>query len=453
MAGLPQQNFQQQFERYLRTVCGLAPNRAVLLACSGGADSVVLGQLFHQIKQPFGIAYAQFSLRGTASTADEALVKELSTQWGVPFFRTNLEAKKRAASGSESLQMAARELRYSWFEQLRKEHEYHRIATAHHADDLAETTVMRLLGGSSIRGLRGILPARDRLIRPLLFARKSEILEFAKEQSLVWREDESNSSEEYRRNKIRLKVIPALESFEPGATERIIQSAGLLREAEKLYDAGLHTLTKSIVNKKGEEWHIGIKALVRSGAAATLLKEWLVPMGFTASQLQAVSQSLEGQPGAFWKSPEGTLYRDRANLLWVPGHEPTLPAPVEVDQAPAKVHTGNWLFTLSLVEKKRLKHPNPDRGILLDYHKLRFPLFFRRWTDGDYFFPEKTGKKRKIKRFLTDIKIAPKDKSSQLVLLSNEQIVWVVGQQADKRFVPGPASTTLLKIQIEERLP
>ncbi len=444
-----QTSFATRFEQYLRNPCRLAPGRPVLLACSGGLDSAVLGELLADRKQPFAVAHVQYSLRGDDSLADEALARELADRWGVRFYREDLDAAARAESGPESLQMAAREMRYAWFEEIRAAEGFHRIATAHHADDQVETLMLRLLGGSGLRGLRGIRPLREKLIRPLLFARKWELLEFARQRSLPWREDRSNISPDYLRNRIRHELLPVAENLNPTAISGIIRASAQLREAEALYETGLRQLTRSLVKQKGEEWHIGIRGLEESGAASTLLREWLLPFGFSAAQLDEVVRGMGGQPGGFWPSPQGVLYRERRCLVWVPGPPREKPLPAEINAIPAVARIGGWRFDFQEVEKDRIKKPDADRGVLLDASTLVPPLLLRPWADGDYFFPEGLGKKRKLKRFLTDKKIPAREKTNSLVLVCGGRIAWVAGHLADERFAGGSKTRKLVKITME----
>ncbi|MBI1193520.1 MAG: tRNA lysidine(34) synthetase TilS [Bacteroidetes bacterium] len=425
----------QRFSEYLRGVCRVKPGRPVLLACSGGPDSMVLAHLLHQIGQPFGMAHAQFGLRGQDSAADEVLVRQTAEQWSLPFYRTALDAAALANSGPDSLQMAARDLRYAWLESIRSAHGYHCIATAHHADDTAETLYMRLLTGSGLRGLRGIRPKRDRLVRPLLFARKQELLDYATAHEVPWREDRSNLEADYLRNRVRREALPQAESLLPGAVNGFIRSASLLREAEMLYETGLNHWRRLVLRPNQHGFSLALTALLESGAARTLLREFLLPLGFSGAQVDEIAAQAKGQPGASWPSPDGVLYRERGKLVWVEGRGPELPLPVSVTTIPCSVRCGRQRFSFSLVDKDHLKTPAADSGVLMDAAALAFPLLIRPWKEGDYFHPATSGKKRKLKRFLSDQKIPSHQKSQQLVLLSGERIAWVVGYSADARFV------------------
>lgn len=425
----------QRFSEYLRGVCRVKAGRPVLLACSGGPDSMVLAHLLHQIGQPFGLAHAQFGLRGEDSAADEALVRETAERWAVPYYTAPLDASALAASGPDSLQMAARNLRYAWLESIRAAEGYHRIATAHHADDAAETLYMRLLTGSGLRGLRGIRPTRDRLVRPLLFARKQELLDCAAAYAVPWREDRSNREADYLRNRVRREALPQAEILLPGAVGGIIRSASLLREAEVLYETGLTHWRRRVLRPNEHGFSLALPALLASGAARTLLREFLLPLGFSGAQVDEIAGQAQGQPGASWPCPGGVLYRERGQLVWVAGDGLATPLPVSVSAVPATVHCGSLRFAFSLVDKDHLKTPGLDKGVLLDAASLAFPLMIRPWKEGDYFHPAASGKKRKLKRYLSDQKIPAHQKSQQLVLLSGERIAWVVGYCPDARFV------------------
>lgn len=443
---------EHQVEQHLRQVCRLAPGRNVLVACSGGPDSVVLAAMLKQLGQPFGLVHAQFHLRAQDSLDDEQLVRQLAMHYGVPFYVQVLDVKDVMEREHVSLQMAARELRYAFFESVRKAEGYHRIATAHHADDQAETVLMRLLQGSGLHGLRGIPVERDKIIRPLLFARKKDLMEYASARGLNWRLDRSNEGSDYRRNAIRHSVLPVLEKLQPGATEALIRSAEQLSGAEKIYHKGLQRLRQRILHHKNKELHIGIASLQESGSVAVLLAEWLLPLGFSAAQLSLIADSLNGQSGAHWTSPKGTLFRERKTLVWVPGstQDADHPAPLVVEELPLTLNFSDWRFRLERVDKASLPEIPPADGVLLDAEKVSLPLILRCWRDGDYFYPSPGGKKRKIKRYLTDRKVASRKKKDWPVLLSGEYIVWVPGLTADKRFAAGPKTRHYLKIKIEQ---
>jgi tRNA(Ile)-lysidine synthase len=398
-------------------------------------DSVVLAHLLRQCGQPIGLAHAQFGLRGQDSLDDEALVRDLAAQWQIPFYCKPLDAAGRAAGGPESLQMAARELRYAWLEQIRASEGYAHLATAHHADDVAETLYMRLLRGSGLRGLRGIKPLRGCLVRPLLFARKQDLTSYAEACALPWREDRSNQQSSYLRNRVRLEALPLAERLQAGAVDGLIRSASLLREAEVLYEAGLQRWRKRVLQPGEQGFTLALNALEASGAARTLLREFLLPLGFTGAQVDEIADQALGQPGASWSCPAGMLYRERGKLVWVTGQGPSPILPATVERVPGTARCGDWHFAFSLVDKDQLREPQPDKGVLLDASALQFPLLLRPWKEGDYFYPASSGKKRKLKRYLSDQKVPAHLKSRQLVLVSGEHIAWVVGHSADARFL------------------
>jgi tRNA(Ile)-lysidine synthase len=398
-------------------------------------DSVVLAHLLWQAGHPVGLAHAQFGLRGQDSLDDEALVRDLAAQWRVPFYCEPLDASGRAAGGPESLQMAARALRYAWLEQVRASAGYAHLATAHHADDVAETLYMRLLRGSGLRGLRGIKPQRGCLVRPLLFARKEDLKAYAQAWALPWREDRSNEQPGYLRNRVRLEALPQAERLQAGAVEGMIRSANLLREAEVLYETGLQRWRKRVLQPEEPGFSLALRALQTSGAARTLLREILLPLGFTGAQVDGVADQAMGQPGGSWTCAAGVLYRERGRLVWVPGQGSAPILPVSVQRIPAAARCGDWHFAFSLVDKYQLRQPQPDKGILLDAAALEFPLLLRPWKEGDYFYPASSRKKRKLKRYLSDQKVPAHLKSRQLVLVSGERIAWVVGHSADARFL------------------
>lgn len=442
-----------RFEQFLRETCKIAAGRKVLLACSGGPDSVVLGELLCSIGQPFDIAHIQYHLRGQDSLDDEALVQACSLRWNAAFYRVEMELKNAPNPEGASLQMLARQMRYDWLEECRIQCGAHFIATAHHADDAAETLLMRLMDGAGFRGLRGIKATRDKLIRPLLFARKTELMDYAQAQGIAWRLDRSNTSADYRRNRVRNELIPAAEHIKEGAAQGIIRSAEQLRQAEAIYEQGLQRLRRQLFRTQDEQRFIPIRGLLNSGAAPLLLREWLLPLGFTAAQCDEIVQKINAQTGAHWQSPLGMLYRDRKRLIWAPKDDTAKDSkldqlPVFIEKAPSVIKLEDLRLEFNIIDKIYIKNINLNKGVLLNAQSLEWPLLLRPWQAGDYFYPESSGKKRKLKRFLTDVKLAPHLRDRQLVLLSGQHIIWVLGLSADARFMRIKGCKSLLKISL-----
>jgi len=294
----------------------LLPNGTkTLIATSGGVDSVVLCHLFHQVGLPFAIAHCNFQLRSEDSDLDEAFVKKLAAQFGAPFFSTRFETEDFAEQNKLSIQEAARKLRYEWLEETRQLADCQHIATAHHLDDSIETLLYNFAKGCGLRGLHGIPPQNGHVIRPLLFATKKQILEFAEQNQITFREDASNMTDKYSRNLLRHHVIPVFEQLNPQFQRAAGENIERLREAELLMDFALAKITEDVVEKQPDEWRIHIGKLRSYPAPATVLYEILKPHGYNASQVSDILQSIDNQVGSFFYAPPTQLLLDRFYLI------------------------------------------------------------------------------------------------------------------------------------------
>ncbi|MCU0335512.1 MAG: tRNA lysidine(34) synthetase TilS, partial [Chitinophagaceae bacterium] len=277
----------QAFQHFLNEQFGTAAPGRWLLAMSGGVDSVVLGHLLHQSGMAFSIAHANFQLRGAESQRDEDFVRQLAADWQVPLHVQRFDTTAYAASHQCSIQVAARQLRYAWFEELALQ-EGALIATAHHADDSAETLLHHLFRGTGIAGLRGILPRQGRLIRPLIHARKADVLAYARQHGLAWVEDSSNAGDDYTRNAIRHTIMPAVIQVFPQAVPQLQQTAQHLYEAALLYEQAVQQQLRKLVKQQGGEQRVPVLALLKASPRNTLVWEWIKPLQFAPAQVPEV---------------------------------------------------------------------------------------------------------------------------------------------------------------------
>jgi len=419
----------------------------VLLAVSGGVDSVVMSKLFSLSGFRFGIAHCNFKLRGRDSEDDRKFVAELASRLNAPFFSEEFETRQHASERGISVEMAARELRYRWLEETRKAHGYHRIATAHHRDDSIETVLLNLIKGTGISGLHGILPRRDKIIRPLLAFGKKEILDFAENEKLAFRPDYTNQELEYQRNYIRHEIIPKLKELNPDFIKTFSGNIEKFRDAEAIFKKGLERAMKKLVERRGEERYISIKKLLMYEGCKTILYEILKDFGFGEKQTNEIFEGITGEPGRQYFSQDYRVIKDRDFLIIAnkPEEQSGLIL-IENIKKPVRLSDGELKF--HLLPGSQFKTSAGNDAAYVDYEKLKFPLTVRRWKAGDYFYPQGMNrKKKKLSDFFTDLKLSLLDKEKAWVLLSDEKIAWVVGHRIDERFKVTGSTKQTLKIK------
>ncbi|ACT96415.1 tRNA lysidine(34) synthetase TilS [Dyadobacter fermentans] len=424
-------------------------HQPTLLAVSGGIDSVVMVHLFHEQGLPAGIAHCNFGLRGEESNADEAFVRALAARCNFPVFVSDPDVKTFSKSHSISTQMAARELRYEWFEEIRRSSGYGWIATAHHSNDSLETLLLNLARGTGLPGMCGIAPVRDHLIRPLILSNRAEVRRYAEENGITWREDRSNASDDYQRNKVRHHVVPVLTDLNPSLETTFNASAERLRAANTLLDEYLGAWKSRIMRDSGGSMNIPIDEIL--GKSEPIYRLWYIlqDFGFLYSQVRAIAVALHGKPGKQFHSPTHVLLIDRALLILKAHGEQSNEGQLLIEDTETPVE---WLG-MTLCFEKLPSAGALDSGpfaIAVDANRLTFPLMLRKWRPGDIFQPfGMAGRSKKVSDLLIDRKIDRFEKDRIVVLLDgNGEIIWVVGQRADERFRVGETAQEILKISI-----
>lgn len=435
------------FTKFIKTHNLFPPKAPLLLAVSGGIDSVVLAELFHLTNQNFGIAHCNFQLREKESDEDESFVKSLAERLSVKFFSVRFETERYASEKKISIQMAARELRYEWFENIRKENGFHFIATAHHLNDSIETVLLNLTKGTGIAGLHGILCKKEKVIRPLLFASRSEIDAFAKANKIKFRTDSSNELVKYERNKIRLEVIPLLRQINPNLEESFAKSILHFSDAEFLYNKEIDRLKKNLLQQTENGYRISIGSLQNQKANQTVLYEMIKPFHFNESIAQQIIESLDSEPGKQFFSPTHRIIKDRKYLL-LSAIKTELQQEYILEVKNQKLEIWNLRIVTELKESSSFKIPHDSSVGCLDASKLESPLLLRRWRKGDYFYPfGMNNKKKKISDYLIDKKISVTEKENTYILESSGKIVCIVGERIDERFKIKPSTKTIFVIK------
>lgn len=433
-----------EFKEYSKKL--VSSNDRLLLAVSGGVDSVVLCELCSLAGYSFEIAHVNFQLRKEESDDDEKLVRALAAKYRVPIHVKRFDTSVYANEHKFSIQVAARELRYNWFDELLG-NDLKWILTAHHAGDNIETLLMNFFRGTGINGLRGILPKNGKIIRPLLFATKEEIIRFARDNNLAWREDSSNSSDKYSRNYFRQTIIPLAANIFPEAEKNLSGNIARFRDIELLYDQSIDRHKKNLLETRGREVYIPVLKIKRTEPLNTVLYEIIKSYHFTAGQLKDVLRLLDAEQGKFVQSHSHRIIRNR-NWLII--------APIQDTDAGIFIIEDNQDHIDFPAGRLQLRVTSPDKITLsadtnttyLDMREVKYPLLLRKWKQGDYFYPLGMKKKKKISRFLIDQKISPTQKENTWVLESDKRICWVAGNRLDDRFRLKKNTKSVLKISL-----
>ncbi len=426
---------QQRFNSFIEKQSLVQSNQKVLLAVSGGIDSVVMANLFRVTGLNFAIAHCNFKLRGEDSDKDEAFVKNLTEELSVPFFTASFNTLEQSGVCDESIQMTARRLRYEWLEHIRKENNYNLVATAHHHDDNIETWLINILRGTGIHGLRGIPLKNRNVIRPLLFATKQDIKQYAEKHKIKYRTDHSNKENKYLRNILRNNVIPVFEKINPGFRNNFKE---LFKNIELPYNCFLDYIEetkKELLIKDNERFIIPLKKVKQLKHPATVLYELLKKYGFNKDTIYDIVTSFEKQPGKMFHGSGYSLVKDRDCLILYPEKKNEPRESTHISDKPEHYCLPCITLKTEVFDvTSDLTFPKKEQFAYLDFDKLQFPLKLRPWQKGDTFQPLGMHGKKKVSDFLIDKKVSIDKKKKVYVLCSGEKIVWVAGYRIDERF-------------------
>ena len=432
------------FRKYILTTNLFSPQDKLLLAVSGGVDSVVLTELCKQAGYDFAITHCNFQLREADSERDEKFVMELAVKYNVPFHVVKFETKAIATERKISTQEAARELRYNWFEETREAGGYRYILTAHHADDNIETVLMNFFRGTGIKGIRGIEAKHGFIVRPLLFARRSELVDFLIENKLDHVTDFTNEQDDYTRNYFRNKVIPFIEKSFPEVNDNIIANIARFKGVEMLYQQAVALHKKKLLEFKGNEVHIPVLKLKKTHPIHSIVYEIIKEYGFSSTQVNEVIALLDSESGKYVQSSSHRVIKNR-NWLIIAPNQTTESEIVIIEEI------GNWQFAMGNLQiettpTSNIKPPTSNLLACLDAGEIKFPLLLRKWKQGDYFYPLGMKKKKKLARFFIDQKLSKTDKEKAWVIEMNKKIIWIVGYRIDDRFKITEKTKRVLKI-------
>jgi len=436
------------FEKYVERHELFSHDDKILLAVSGGVDSMVMLSIFVRLGYNVGVAHCNFHLRGEESDGDTEMVTAECEKLGVHCHTNHFDTEAEMARTGDSMEMAARRLRYGWFNELCKAEGYSTIAVAHHTNDSIETFFINLLRGTGLRGLTGINRQYGKVVRPLLYASRKDILEYAKQNHIQYREDSSNLSTKYLRNKIRLGLLPMLNEINPRFTSLMRGNIYRLDDAQRFIDAAIDRIRETALHSENGIDTINVAAIDEMYPRDFVIYELLNSCyGFKGDVVEELNKALKrGVTDRRFYSRDYVAYLDRGNIMITHiGDEDDCEVVVERDEI--RSYCGNSVLyyehtDIDNVNEYRL----PSNVALLDETKLQYPLRLRRWREGDSFIPFGMAGRKKVGDYLTDQKVPVVERKRQFVLLSGEDIVWIVGRRTDERFRVGKSTENILKI-------
>ena len=429
--------FKHRVQKFIEEKALFTLQDKVLVALSGGADSVALLRVLLSLGYTCECMHCNFHLRGEESDRDEAFVKALCEEYSVQLHVTHFDTETYAKEHHQSIEMAARELRYAWFHQLKEERKASVIAVAHHRDDSVETFLLNLMRGTGIDGLKGIPVRNGYVVRPLSQESREDILDYLKAIHQDYVTDSTNLQDQYVRNKIRLNILPLMKEINPSVMESIQNTSFRLSEVASIYHQGIDYRLNQIVKKNSDDFmQVSIADVLNDIAPNALLHELLSPLGFNSEQVRDVYRSLEhSQSGKRFLSKEWELIRDREDLLL---HR------IKQEETAPELIVEEIEYTPDFII------PRDKHIACMDADKVEMPLTIRKWQVGDKFVPFGMTGKKKVSDYLTDRKMSLYQKDNQYVVCSGDHIVWIVNERNDNRFRITPHTKRVLLIQIKK---
>ncbi|GAA3573963.1 tRNA lysidine(34) synthetase TilS [Snuella lapsa] len=433
-----------QVKQHIDTKLPFLSNAKLLVAISGGLDSVVLTHICYTLGLDIRLAHCNFNLRGDESDADEYFVLQLAEDLGLEVFVESFDTQAYAKKTKQSIQVVARELRYNWFDELASQLRFDYILTAHHADDNLETFLINLSRGTGLDGLTGIPEINGRIVRPLLAFSRESIVMYAKELGLQWRDDSSNASTKYLRNKLRHDVIPILKDINPKLLQNFSKTQGYLNDSKSIIEDRINDVSETVVNNtNAQSVSLNIESLKKLRNPKAYLFELLRPFNFT--EWDDVAALMDAQSGKQVVSHTHRLIKDRSHLLLSEIPSKTVP-PVPVTAANAIIDIP--LGTLHFKEVASVTGPSKSI-IYVDKATLQFPLEIRQWQEGDMFYPLGMKGKKKLSKYFKDEKLSLLDKEQVWLLCSGDAIVWIINRRADNRFKVTNNTKSILEIALQ----
>ncbi|MEP5339561.1 MAG: tRNA lysidine(34) synthetase TilS [Algibacter sp.] len=435
---------QERFQKHISRNLHFLKESKLLIAISGGLDSVVLAHLCHKLNLKISFAHCNFNLRGNESDGDQDFVLQLAEDLDLEVFVESFDTEKYAQESKLSIQMAARELRYNWFEDLANQLEFDYILTAHHADDNLETFLINLSRGTGLEGLKGIPEINENIVRPLLSFSREAIIAFAEENKISWREDSSNASTKYMRNKLRHDVIPVLKEMNPQFLQNFNKTQGFLKDSKAIIDDSIQSLIRQgVVQLTENGMKFNISMLKKFDNPKAYLYQLMNGYGFF--EWNNVVQLMDAQSGKQLFSKDWRLIKDRDYLLLteISSEEKEI---ITISESDKQIETSFGALCFDEVDAVSTKQSNI---IYVDKSLLKFPLTLRLWEEGDYFYPLGMSGKKKLSKYFKDEKLSLVDKEHVWLLCSENDMVWVINRRADNRFRVTESTKCILKIELK----
>ncbi|MDR1860089.1 MAG: tRNA lysidine(34) synthetase TilS [Bacteroidales bacterium] len=441
-----------ELQKFIDSEALFTKDDRLILAVSGGLDSMCMLHLFQQTDYRFVAAHCNFHLRGAESDADETFVRDYCRQLNIPLYVEHFATKQYAARRKVSIEMAARDLRYEWFDGLRRELGYTRVATAHHQDDVAETVLLNLCRGSGLHGVCGIMPRNGYIVRPILFTTRPRLTEYATRHNIPFRHDSSNDNILFQRNLIRHKVIPLLRKINPAVSDNIARTASILREVDAMLNRQIRQISEEAITRlPNGDVHVDIDSLINLEYIDVAMYELLHPFGFNALQINNIRNSLDSISGKMFFSARYRLVKDRKCLIIS-----------KIPDGQQEKYTINDNSSRLLTPFIRLDFQKiirddtytfcktPDVADF-DCDRLEFPLSLRHWREGDVFRPLGMLCFKKLSDFFVNEKLSLPEKEACWLLCSGNDIVWIAGYRIDDRFKITVETKNILRVKISPR--
>ncbi|MCU4188351.1 tRNA lysidine(34) synthetase TilS [Flavobacterium sp. HXWNR29] len=431
-----------KFQYHIEQNFAQLKDKKLLLAVSGGIDSMVLLDLFYKLRFDICIVHCNFQLRGKESDADEMLVRETCQDSYIPYFIESFDTLEFAKENKLSIQLAARKLRYDWFQEfISLGFDY--VLTAHHLDDNVETFLINFTRGTGLEGLTGIPAQNGNIIRPLLPFSREEIENYALENKIQWREDSSNASDKYFRNKLRHNIVPTLKELNTGFLDSFQNTLHHLHQAESLVNDASKLVYEKVVEEKKNQVEIHLNSLLQFKNYKAYLYQWLKNYGFSA--WNDIYDLVEAQSGKQVFSETHVLLKDREKLILSERKSSNNSEVLIIESIESKV---NIPLKLRFCKAVNI-FETVSNCIFVDESKIKFPLTIRKWQEGDYFYPSGMNGKKKLSKYFKDEKYSLLDKENQWLLCSEDQIIWVIGKRADNRYIANETTQNSIKIELK----